>query len=116
MNKSVPLNGIERYFKLPLTVPLSPTEIPLNGPMVLNDTDWFSMVFSGIPLALFVRAKSKPFPSLIQITLVSATIILILIVSRHTDRNTPSTQPFPGLDNAQQAGPSPGGSGLRHIK
>ena len=24
------------YFKLPLTVPLSPTEIPLNGPIVLN--------------------------------------------------------------------------------
>ena len=51
----VPFNGIEWYFKLPLTVPLSPTEIPLNGPMVLNDTEWYSMVFSGIQLALFVR-------------------------------------------------------------
>ena len=34
----VPFSGIEWYFKLLLTVPLSPTEKPLNGPMVLNDT------------------------------------------------------------------------------
>ena len=26
------------YFKLPLRVPLSPTEISLNGPMILKDT------------------------------------------------------------------------------
>ena len=34
----VPFCGIEWYFKLPLRVPLSPAEISLNGPMVLNDT------------------------------------------------------------------------------
>ena len=32
------VHGIEWYFKLPLKVPLSPTEISLNGSMVLNDT------------------------------------------------------------------------------
>ena len=37
-------NGTEWYYKLPLRIPLSPTEIPLNGPTVLN----------GIPLALFL--------------------------------------------------------------
>ena len=47
----VPFSGIEWYFKLPLRVPLSPTEIPLNGPIVLNGTEWYSMVISGIPLA-----------------------------------------------------------------
>ena len=74
------------------------------------------MVFSGTPLALFVRAKCEPFPSLIQVALVGAIIILILKVSHTTDHNTPSTQAFPGLDNAHQAVPSPGGSCLRHIK
>ena len=49
------LNGIEWYYKLPLRIPLSPTEIPLNGPTVLNGIQWYSMVFNGIPLALFVR-------------------------------------------------------------
>ena len=49
----VPFSGTEWYFKLPLTVPLSPTEIQLNGPKVLNDTEWYSMVFSSIPLTLF---------------------------------------------------------------
>ena len=34
---------------------MSPTEIALNGPMVLNDAEWYSMVFSGIPLALFCK-------------------------------------------------------------
>ena len=34
------------------SIPLSPAEIPLHSPMVLNDT---KMVFSGIPLATFVR-------------------------------------------------------------
>ena len=53
----VPFSGIVWYFKLPLTVPLSPTEIPLNGPKVLNDTEWYPMVFRGIPLALFVRGR-----------------------------------------------------------
>ena len=53
----VPFNGIEWYFKLPLTVPLSPTEISLNGPMVLNDTEWYSMVISGIPLPLFCKGR-----------------------------------------------------------
>ena len=42
-------NGIEWYFKLPLRVPPSP-KISLNGPMVLNDTEWYSNVISGIPL------------------------------------------------------------------
>ena len=51
----VPFNGIEWYIKLPLRVPLSPAEISLNGPMVLNDTECYSSVISGIPLALFVR-------------------------------------------------------------
>ena len=32
---------------------LNTTEISLNGAMVLNDTEWYSMVFSCIPLALF---------------------------------------------------------------
>ena len=44
------LNGIEWYYKLPLKIPLIPTEVPSNG------TEWYSMVFNGIPLALFVRA------------------------------------------------------------
>ena len=39
----VPFNYIEWYFKL--TVPLSPTEIALNGPMVLIYTEWYSMVY-----------------------------------------------------------------------
>ena len=39
-------SGIERYFKLPLRVPLSPAETSLTGPMVLNDTEWYSMVIS----------------------------------------------------------------------
>ena len=51
----IPFSGIEWYYKLPLRVPLSPTEISLNGPMVLNDTEWYSMVTSSTPLALFVR-------------------------------------------------------------
>ena len=38
----VPFNGIEWYFKLPLTVPLSPSEIPLNGPMILNGIQWYT--------------------------------------------------------------------------
>ena len=42
-------------FKLPLRVPLSPAEISLNGSMVLNDTEWYPMVISGIPLALFCK-------------------------------------------------------------
>ena len=48
----VPFGGIKWYFKLPLTVPLSSDEISLNGPMVLNDTEWYVMVISGIPLAV----------------------------------------------------------------
>ena len=51
----VPFSGIEWYFKLPLTVPLSPAEMSLNGPMVLNDTEWYSTVISGIPLTLFCK-------------------------------------------------------------
>ncbi len=47
----IPFSGIEWYFKLPLRLPLSPTKISLHGPMVLNDTEWYSMVMSGIPLA-----------------------------------------------------------------
>ena len=31
-----------------------PTEISVNGPVVLSDTEWYSMVFSGIRLALFL--------------------------------------------------------------
>ena len=34
---------IEWYFKLPLS-----PKISLNGPMVLNDTEWYSNVISGI--------------------------------------------------------------------
>ena len=48
-------NGIEWYYKLPLKIPLCPTEIPLNGPMVLNGIQWYSMVFNGIPLDLFSK-------------------------------------------------------------
>ena len=43
----VPFSDIEWYFKLPLRVPLSPAEMLLNGSMVLNDTEWYSMVISG---------------------------------------------------------------------
>ena len=45
----VPFSGIEWYFKLPLRLPLSPAEISL------NDTEWYSMVISGIQLALFCQ-------------------------------------------------------------
>ena len=40
-----------------MRVPLRPTEISLNDPMVLNDTEWYSMIFNGIPLALFFLIK-----------------------------------------------------------
>ena len=46
-------SGIEWYFKLPLRVSLSPAETSLDVPMVLNDTELYSMVINGIPLALF---------------------------------------------------------------
>jgi len=45
--------GIGCYFKLPLRVPLSPVEISLNGPMALNDTEWYLIVINGIPFAPF---------------------------------------------------------------
>ena len=51
----VPFSGIEWYFKLPLRVPLSHADTSFNGPMVLNDTEWHSVVISGIPLALFCK-------------------------------------------------------------
>ena len=34
------LNVIEWYYQLQLRIPLSPTEIPLNGPTVLNGIQW----------------------------------------------------------------------------
>ena len=34
-------SGIEWYYKLPLRIPLSPTEILLNGLMVLNGIEWY---------------------------------------------------------------------------
>ena len=52
----VSFSGIEWYFKLPLTVPLSPTEILLNSQMVLNDTEWYSMVFSAVSLIPFLSS------------------------------------------------------------
>ena len=55
----IPFSGIEWYFKLPLRVLLSPAEISLNGPMVLNDTERYSTVISGIPLALFCKGTLK---------------------------------------------------------
>ena len=45
---------MEWYFKLPLRIPLSLAEILLNGAMILNITEWYLMVISGIPLALFL--------------------------------------------------------------
>ena len=39
-------------FQLPLRVPLSPTEISLDCPVVLNDTEWYSMVYHWL---FFVR-------------------------------------------------------------
>ena len=51
----VPFSGIEWYIKLPLRIPVSPAEITLNEPLVLNDTEWYSMVISGIPLARFCK-------------------------------------------------------------
>ena len=44
------LNGIEWYYKLPLRIPSSPTEIPLNGPTVLNGIQWYTIA------SFFVRA------------------------------------------------------------
>jgi len=44
------LNGIEWYYKLPLRIPLSPTEIPLNGPMVQYGIKWYTIG------SFFVRA------------------------------------------------------------
>ena len=55
----VPFNGIEWYFKLSLRVPLNPIEISLNGPLVLNDTEWYSVVFSCMPLALFRKGNQN---------------------------------------------------------
>ena len=46
---------VQWYLKLPLSVPLSPAEISLNGPMVLSGIQWYSMVFNGIPLAVFCK-------------------------------------------------------------
>ena len=46
-------NGTEWYYKLPLRIPSSPTEIPLDGPMVLNDIQWYSMLYHWL---FFVRA------------------------------------------------------------
>ena len=46
---------IQWYLKLPLRVPLSPAEISVNGPMVFSGIQWYSMVFNGIPLALFCK-------------------------------------------------------------
>ena len=54
----VPFSGIECYFKLLLRVPPSPAEMSFNGPMVLNDTEWYSVVISGIPLALFCKGRN----------------------------------------------------------
>ena len=51
----MPFRGIEWYFKLLLRVPLSPIEISLNDPMILNATEWYSMVISGIPLPLYCK-------------------------------------------------------------
>ena len=42
-----------------MTVLPSPIEIPLNGPMVLNDTELYSVVFSGIPLALSCKVNME---------------------------------------------------------
>ena len=44
------LNGIEWYYKLPLRIPLSPTEILLNGPTALNGIQWYTIG------SFFVRA------------------------------------------------------------
>ena len=82
-------NGPEWYYELPFTVPLSPTEIPLNSPKYhwaywntiewsngITDyhweyhwvllkyhwmVQWYSMVFNGIPLALFCKGE-QPAP------------------------------------------------------
>ena len=43
---------VQWYFKLPLSVPMRHTEISLNGPMVLNDTEWYSVVYHWL---FFVR-------------------------------------------------------------
>jgi len=42
----VPFKGINWYFKLSLRVPSSPTKILLRGPLVLNDTQWYSVVYN----------------------------------------------------------------------
>ena len=38
---------------------VSTIEISLNGPMVLNDTEWYSMVIMCIPLALFGKGRAS---------------------------------------------------------
>ena len=47
----VPFSGIEWYFKLPFRVPLSPAD------RNIIDTEWYSMVINGIPLALFCKGE-----------------------------------------------------------
>ena len=48
------LNGIPfriplmKNYKLPLGIPLSPAKIPLNGPMVLNGIQWYSVILNGL--------------------------------------------------------------------
>ena len=44
-------------FLITIEIPLSPAELSLNGPMVLNDTEWYSLVISSIPLALFCKGR-----------------------------------------------------------
>ena len=41
----IPFSCIKWYFRLPLTVPLSPTKISLNGPMVFNGNEWHTIGF-----------------------------------------------------------------------
>jgi len=50
----VPFSGIEWYHKLPLRVYICTTESCWN----IIDAEWYSMVFNGIPFALFVSDRS----------------------------------------------------------
>ena len=52
---------------------MSPAEISLNDPKVLNDMEWYSTVISGIPLALLCQDVQH---------------CLILDVSYNTSRHT----------------------------
>ena len=45
LNGPMVLNDTEWCYKLPLRVPLSPTEIPLNDTMIRNGIQWYTIEY-----------------------------------------------------------------------